>query len=45
MKDDKDEHGLIVNTGNIFNQFITTIEPNLNSYFNELTNFSEPFYI
>ena len=43
MNDDTEKHGLIVNIGNRGNQFRTTVEPNLNIYFNELTNFSELF--
>ena len=43
MNDDTEKHGLIVNIGNRGNQFRTTVEPNLNIYFNELMNFSEPF--
>ena len=38
-----EKNRLIGNTGNRGNQFITTFEPNLNSYYNELMNFSKTF--
>ena len=41
MNDDTEKHELIVNTGNKGNQFIITVEPNLNSYCNELMKFSK----
>ena len=43
MKDDTKKHVIIGNIGEIVNQFITTVEQNLNSYFNEPMNFSKPF--
>ena len=43
MNDDTDKHILIVNILNRGNQFRTTVERKLNSYINELINFSEPF--
>ena len=38
-----EKNRLIGNTGYRGNQFITTFEPNLNSYYNELMNFSKTF--
>ena len=35
------KHGLIVRIYNRGNQFRTSAEPNLNSYFNELINFAD----
>ena len=43
MKDDTDKHLLIGKIGNGGNQFITTVEKNWNSHFNELINFYVPF--
>ena len=43
MKYDTNKHVLIGNIGNRGNQFRTTVEKKLNSYINELINFSEPF--
>ena len=37
------KNGLIGKIGNRGNNFRTTVETNLNSYFNELINFTEPF--
>ena len=43
MKDDIDKHGIIVKVFNRVNQFKTSFEKNINSYFNELINFSKSF--
>ena len=43
MKYVTDEHGLTVNISNRGNTLITTDEPNLNSYFNEIIKFAKPF--
>ena len=43
MNYDTDKHCLIGNILNRENQFITTVEPNLNSYFNKIMNFPKPF--
>ena len=40
-KDDTEKHGLIVKVDNRGNKFRTTVEPNLNSYFSEIINFSK----
>ena len=45
MKYDIDKNGIIMRIGNKYNQFINTIEPNLNIYFNEIMKFYEPFAI
>ena len=43
MKDYTNKHGIIVNSGNRINQFITTVELNLNINFNEIIKFIKPF--
>ena len=43
MKYDTDKHEMIGNIGKRGNQFRTTLEKNMNTYLNKLTNFDEPF--
>ena len=43
MKYDTDKHGIFGNIGIRGNQFRTKYEPKLDSYFNELINFTDPF--
>ena len=44
-KDDTNGHVIIENIGKIDKQFRTTVETYLDSYFNELIIFTEPFSI
>ena len=43
MKYDTDKHGIFGKIGIRGNQFRTKYEPKLDSYFNELINFTDPF--
>ena len=43
MKGDTYKHVIIINNGNRGNTFRNNVEPNLNSSFNKLIKFSEPF--
>ena len=44
-KEENGEHEIIVNNGNRVNQFINNVEPNSNSYFNELINLTDTIII
>ena len=43
MQDENYKHVIIGNIGNVVNQLIITAETNLNSYLNELINFTKQF--